>query len=315
MGKRWLCLTIWAGSFCQLQAQDTDSLLLQLPADSIFSYSDSLSIFNLIDSLLTLEEAKPHSRMAVRLAYNSNVMYTGRTLGIDQFGLAPGVAYYHKTGLYADVSAFWSQDFDPKYYLTILSAGYLHTFSSKFSIIASYDRYFYNLDDEFVPYTNGLNFSPILDFKYVAFQCDYTFYFGESYVNRVMPSFGIILEKKNIWGLDRVSFTPAVYLLFGDESFTDILIPSTAAEWIQARMRLQQGLPWYQTNTYREFGLMNYSFSIPLNIQFKNFNMFVSYVYSIPKALPSETLLLPESGFLAAGITYYINFGRTKYSF
>src|SRR5690349_679100 len=121
MRKRWLCLVIWTASFCQLQAQDADSLLQTLPGDSVLTFSDSLNIFNLIDSLISLEGNIIHSQLAVRLAYNSNVLYTGRTLGIDQFGLSPGVSYYHKSGLYADVSCFWSKDFDPKYYLTILS--------------------------------------------------------------------------------------------------------------------------------------------------------------------------------------------------
>jgi len=314
MGKRWLCLTIWTASFCHLQAQDADSLLLELPNDSLLSYSDSLSIFYLIDSLLTMEENTVSSQLAVRLAYNSNVLYAGRTLGIDQFGLSPGISFYHKTWLYADISGFWSDDYDPQYYLTILSAGYLHSFSSKFSVAANYDRYFYNQEDDFIPYSNGITISPILDLKPFSIQCDYTYYFGETHANRLMPSVGINLTKKKFWGVDRISFTPAFYLLFGDATFTNIIIPSTPAEWIEAYNRLQQGLSWYKTETYTEFGIMNYSFSIPLNIQHKNFNVSVSYVYSIPKALPSETLLLPESGFLAASITYYISFKQRKFS-
>lgn len=305
--KRWFCVIIFSASICQLQAQDADSLL-SLPNDSTaLSYSDSLSIFYLIDSLLTLEENTLGSQLAVRMNYNSNVLSTGRTLGIDQFGLSPGVSFYHTSGLYADVSSFWSNDFDPKYYLTILSVGYSHLFSSKFSLTGNYDRYFYNLPDDYVPYANGLTISPVLDLKYLTIQCDYTYYFGEMDANRIMPSVAINLSKKKLFGLDKVSFNPAIYLLFGDQSFTEILIPSTRQEWIQAYIRMRQGLTWYTTNTYTEFGLMNYSFSFPLNIQYKKFNLYVSYVYSVPKALPSETLLLPETGFVSAGLTYLIN--------
>jgi len=261
-----------------------------------------------------MEENTPGSQLAVRLAYNSNVLYAGRTLGIDQFGLSPGVSFYHKTGLYADLSTFWSNDFDPKYYLTILSAGYVHAFSPKFSIMASYDRYFYNLKDDFIAYSNGLTVSPVLDLKPFSIQCDYSYYFGESHANRLMPSLSIHLTKKKFLGMDKISLTPAFYLLFGDETFTSIIIPSTGAEWIEARNRILQGLPFYKIESYTEFGVLNYSFSIPLNIQYKSFNFSVSYVYSIPKALPSETLLLPESGFLAAGITYYIDLKRNKFS-
>jgi hypothetical protein len=262
-----------------------------------------------------MEDYKPASQLAVRLAYNSNVLYAGRTLGIDQFGLSPGVSFYHKTGLYADLSAFWSNDFEPKYYLTIFSAGYIHSFSSRFSITGNYDHYFYNLEDEYVPYTNGLTISPVLDIKPFTIQCDYAFYFGETYAHRLMPSLGVNLQKKKILGLDRISFNPTFYLLLGDQAFTNIIIPATREEWIRAYLRMRQGLPWYRTETYREFGVMNYSISVPLNMYLKNFSLSVSYVYSIPKALPSETLKLPESGFLAASLTYYINFRKASFSF
>jgi hypothetical protein len=313
--KRWLCVLIFSASICQLQAQDADSLLSSPSDSTALSYSDSLSIFYLIDSLLILEENTLGSQLAVRLNYNSNVLSTGRTLGIDQFGLSPGVSFYHTSGFYADVSSFWSNDFDPNYYLTILSLGYSHLFSSKFSLTGNYDRYIYNLPDEYVPYANGITISPVLDLKYFSIQCDYTYYFGETDANRIMPSISINLSKKKLLGMDKVSFNPGFYVLFGDESFTKIYLPTTREEWIQAYIRMSRGLTWYTTEAYTEFGIMNYSFSLPLNIQYKKFNLNISYVYSIPKALPSETLLLTETGFVSAGITYLINLKKNKSPF
>lgn len=314
MGKRWLCLIIWTASCGQLKAQDADSLLLPLPADSVLSYTDSLNIFNLIDSLLTMEENAVTSQLAVRLAYNSNVLYAGRTLGINQFGLSPGVSYYHKSGLYADLTGYWSTDLDPSYYLTILSAGYMHSFNPVISLTVNYDRYFYNLDDDFIPYANGFTVSPAADIKPFSIQCDYTYFFGNEHANRLMPSLGLNLEKKKFLGIDKISFTPVFCLLLGDKTFTEIIIPSTRQEWIQAYIRVLQGKSWEKTVTYTEFGIMNYSFSFPLNIQHKDFSFYASYTYSIPRALPSEVLLLPETGFITAGVTYYINFRNNKFS-
>src|SRR5688572_27933673 len=101
--KRWLCLFICSASYGQLLAQDADSLLRapsdslsQLSTESALSYSDSLNIFNLIDSLLTLEENVINSQLGLRWNYNSNVLYAGQTLGINNFGLSPGVSFYHK---------------------------------------------------------------------------------------------------------------------------------------------------------------------------------------------------------------------------
>jgi hypothetical protein len=244
--------------------------------------------------------------------YNSNVMAAGRTLGIDQFGLAPGIAYYHKTGLYADASFFWSNDFEPKYYLTILSAGYMHSFSKTFSVIASYDRYFYRFEEDFTPYENALTISPYLDFKYATFRFDYSYFFGDQQAHRLMPSINAKLEKKNVLGLDKLSLMPGLFVLLGNETITEIILPQTPAEWIIAWIKIQNGLPWYTIETRNEFGIMNYAITAPLYIHYRNWTFSASYTYNIPKALPGETLTLSESGFVSANIMYLLPVKRKK---
>ena len=96
------------------QAPRSDSLALKADSvalkglDNFFTHQDSLEIFDLIDSLLKMEPIKETSQMAVRLGYNSNISADNRTFNISQFGLAPGVSYYHKTGIYADYTAYWT---------------------------------------------------------------------------------------------------------------------------------------------------------------------------------------------------------------
>lgn len=308
--RLWLCTVIISVSSCNLFAQDTDAFLTK--PDSLLTFSDSLSIFQLIDSLLTLDELSDYSQLAFRLGYNSNVLWAGRTLGIDQFGLAPGISYYHKSGLFADASFFWSKDFEPNYYLTILSAGYMHTFSRHFSAMASYDRYFYNLEDEYIPYNNALTLSPLLEFYPVNIRVDYTYYFGERSVHRIMPSVGVTLEKNNVFKIDKVSFMPSVFMLMGNETFSEIIFPTTRAEWVAAYIRVRQGLPWYRIETRNVFGVMNYAIMLPLNVRHKQMNFSFSYTYNIPKALPGETLTLSESSFLSASLSWFINLNTKK---
>src|SRR5688572_2481757 len=92
----WLFILILSAP-CVTYAQRADSLLTKAALTS----QDTLSIVDLIDSLLMLEDDLS-SQFAVRVGYNSNVLSAGRTLGIENFGLAPGISYYHKSGLYAD---------------------------------------------------------------------------------------------------------------------------------------------------------------------------------------------------------------------
>lgn len=299
---------------CLSSAQEADSTLLS-QVETELSFADSLSIFKLIDSLLQHAETGG-SQLAVRLTYNSNVMSTGRTLGIQNFGLAPGVSYYHKSGLYADVSGYWSKDFDPSYYLSIASIGYMRSFSERFSLLAGYDRYFYRFEgDGYVPYSNALSVAPSFDFKQLSISASYSFYFGDSKAHRIMPGLNFMLEKKNVLRLDRVAINPGLFLLLGDATVTTLEYspPKSVAEAVENYRRYGSrfGISIYDRNV---FGIMNYAFSIPVTINHKNWGFAFSYTYNIPRALPGEALLISESSYLSGSITYFIAFKRNKFA-
>jgi hypothetical protein len=276
-------------------------------SDSVLTFEDSLSIFNLIDSLLML--APPSSMLAVRVGYNSNVLSAGRTLGIENFGLAPGISYYHRSGIYADLSGFWSNDFRPSYYLTTASLGYAVDLSKKLSVMAGYDRYFYTESDDYIPYKNTLSVTPILELKPVSFTLNYSFYFGDTYAHRIMPGLGITLQKKRWAGFDRIALTPSAYILLGNEIITEIRYPETLREIIR---RIRMGLPWYEQRDKNVFGVMNYTLSAPLSITRGNWNFTCTYNYNIPKALPGETLTFAESSYLSGSLSYFIALKRDK---
>jgi hypothetical protein len=299
---------------CVLYAQDVDSLLTDHEALDLFSNGDSLSLFALVDSLLALEELEPVSQLAVRLGYNSNVLAAGRTLGVENFGLSPGLSYYHTSGAYADVTGFWSKDFDPKYYLTIATLGYSRLFTKHFSVIGSYDRYLYNVpDDSFVPYRNSLSITPTLTIRPVNVSIGYSYFFGDKQVHRVFLSLNITVQKKKIWGLDRIAVVPTFCILLGSEQFTisELLIPRSKREALQNYLLYKKFVPEIIT-THTEFGVMNYSFSLPISVSYKKINFIVNYIYNIPKALPSETLVISKSSFLSASLIYTFDLKRNK---
>lgn len=298
--KRWLFIGGILASSC-LKAQDADSLLTK-PDSSFLSYSDSLNIFNLIDSLLMLEELEPRSQLAVRLGYNSNVLSTGRTLGIEQFGLSPSISFYHKLGFYADVTGYWSKDFDPTYYLTVLSGGYMHTFSKYVSITGTYDRYIYNTDipDQYIDFKNTLSITPYFDYKFLSARIDYSFFFGNQTAHRIMPAVGLNLVKHNFLKIQKISLIPTAYLLLGNQKSTEIVFASNGID--------------YTIVEQEAFGIMNYAFSLPLYISHKNLSFYAAYTYSIPQKLATELSVPPESGYISAGITWYFNVGRNKLS-
>lgn len=306
---------ILATSSTFLVAQEVDSLALS-GIDDALTFEDSLSIFTMIDSLLESADLGG-SQLAIRVSYNSNVLSAGRTLGIENFGLAPGISYYHKSGLYADVSGYWSKDFDPSYYLTVASVGYMHSFSKILSVMGGYDHYFYNLRDadEYVPYKNTLSVTPILELKPVLLSVNYSFYFGDAYANRIMPGLSVVLEKKKFFGLDRVAISPSFYALFGDETISTIefVLPKTIAE-MRMNKRLYNSIFGVVQTDKRVFGVMNYAISAPLSITYRNWSFMFTYTYNIPKALPGEPLTISESSYLSGSISYFIPFKQKKFA-
>lgn len=287
-------------------AQETDTL----SAESALSYADSLNIFTLIDSLLSMDDPLG-SQLAVRLSYNSNVLSNGRTLGIEQFGLTPSLTYYHKSGAYADVSGYWSQDFVPHYYLTVTSVGYMRIFSKHFTAMAGYDRYWYHGTDDnnYIPYNNTLSVTPILDVKPFSLSVSYSFYFGDQTAHRILPGLSVTLQKRKLWGIDRIAITPAFYMLYGNEVVTEIRYPETLREIIR---RIILGELPYDIIEHNVFGVMNYAITLPLSITYHDWGLMVAYTYNIPKALPGEPLTLSESGFLSASLSYYLQFRSNK---
>ncbi len=295
-------------------SQQKDSIrLVELPPidstfslnqlDSIFSYSDSLSIFTMIDSLLKNQQ-EAGSSMVLRTGFNSNIISAGRSIGVNQYGATAGASYYHKSGVYVDLSSYWSEAYNPSLYLTIASLGYLKIVSKHYSVMASYDRLIYNNTDINVenPLTNMLGLSNFLDIKPFTARLDYSFYFGQQKAHRLTPGITITLKKYNFLGLDRISIMPTYQLLFGNATITSIQLAQTNA------VRINRRLPALKQVSTNQFGLMNHSVTIPLRLTKKNWSATLSYSYNWPVALPGEENALPENSFLSVTISRVINF-------
>lgn len=306
-------LSLWSACVIVVHGQQADSLLLKndryiMEIDSLLASSDSTQLLSLIDSLINLPDPTLKSQMVVRLGYNSNVVAASRTLGFNQFGLAPGISYYHKTGLYADVTGYWSQNYDPTYYLTVATAGYLKSVNTWYAFMAEYGRYIYSAGDELesIPYENNLGISNFFDIKKFTFRLDYQFYFGDQEAHRINPSVMYNFEKKNLGKITRLSFFPTASVLMGSEQITEYV--PYANTLIGALFRIRRGLPLYYEQTRTEFGILNYSFVAPVSITLKSWFFMLSYTYNIPQTLPGETIELTNSGYLSATISKRIQF-------
>lgn len=283
--------------------------------EDIFTHEDSLDIFELIDSLLKLEPEKGTSQLAVRLGYNSNITADNRTFNITQFGLAPGVSYYHKSGAYADVTSYWSQEYKPNLYLSVGSAGYIWTAKKFYSVLVEYSHYFYYDSGDStvsVPYTNNLGITNFFDVKPFIFRLDYYFYFGDKTAHRIIPNVGANFVVHKWLGFDKITFYPNTSVMFGSEQITDYqLYPNLLLRYIYNQTHTPK-LPLYYEVNHTEFGVMNYAVSMPISFTKKQWTFLLNYSYNFPKALPGEDLSLQDGGFLSFSVTRYINLRQSK---
>ena len=175
-----------------------------------------------------------------------------------------------------------------------------------------YSRYIYSFSDSTYnsPYTNTASLSNFFEVKPFLFRLDYSLYFGEKSVNRIMPAIMLNLEKRNWLGLKRLLFYPTFSVLFGNESWQNSQYLPYTTKPLEIIYRVRNKLPLYylQTDNYNEFGVLNYSVSLPLSISLNNWTFLLSYTYNFPKALPNEALALTNSGYLSFSIIRYFNF-------
>ena len=339
------------------QDSEYDSLLnYYLKSDSIILdqlefelAANSLDIIDLIDSLLDTDFR--FSQLSLRFGYTSNITYAGRNFGIEQHGFGAGASYYHKTGLFGDVSGYWNSDIKPNYNPTILTLGYLGNLTRKWTYTLSYDHFFYNTPENtdaliYYPITNSLNASTYLELGKFTLAGDYSYLFGEENAHRLRGNLMYTFSKNN-WGfIDRFVFMPTASILMGNSDIYQItpIYPETN---LQTRYEIRQimfteygerlirylwnnqkdkylELEKYTYEKYRDdiadfiittnniFGVMNYSLSAPFYFYVHNFTFALSYHYNIPVALPGEELSLKPNSYVGATLIYNIPFLKKK---
>ena len=185
--------------------------------EALIAEMDSLSIFSLIDSTLSASYT-PYSELNIRASYSSNVAVAGRNYGINQHGFSPGISFYHKSGLFADVTGYWNSAYEPAYSVTMLSLGYFGN-KGNFPFVPSYERWIYNMDETATLFNNlGLSMSQKI--KFLSLGVDYSFMFGAETAHRLIPSMSGYFSIKDVWFFDAITFMPTTSLLFGNDEIT-----------------------------------------------------------------------------------------------
>jgi len=319
--NKYVALALWG--FCclfpnsNLKAQELDNQdSISIEYDSLLSeylyydsilldelLADSASFFLMLDNLI--DEKYIKSTFTPRIGYSGQITNAGRSIGVDQYGFNAGVSYYHKSGIFADISGYWNSDQIPNYNTTITDLGYMGNFTPQWGFWASYTHYFFSApEDESItfPFTNAINASTNYYIKKLSLGLDYSFTFGDETAHRIRLNSSYSFSKNNWWIFDRVSLTPNLSLLMGNANVVTWQINSARMQELINRvgLRMYRNLmnndpdqleeATYSAVESNAFGIMNYSLFIPVTFTIKKVSLMVNYTLNRPVALPGEEL-------------------------
>ncbi|MEP5611542.1 MAG: hypothetical protein ABJP45_04800 [Cyclobacteriaceae bacterium] len=83
-------------------------------------------------------------------------------------------------------------------------------------------------------------------------------------------------------------------------------IDPTANELAELNLFVENGVESEEFIDSKEFGILNYSFSLPISLSTDRFSVLLSYTYSIPIQLSSEIFKVEPLGYFGASISYRI---------
>lgn len=201
-------------TFAQYDAQTVEEQLAQLEAEM-----DSMSIFFLLDSVLSTPSSYKYSELDLRTSFNSNITSAGRNYNFNQQNISPGVSYYHKSGVFLDYAGFWNSGVNPKYNLSVFSAGYMGSLGKQWAFSSSYERWWYHGES-----SNNLNntFSNTLIFskKYFYASLDYSMLFGEGLAHRLVGTMTGSFNLGKWWKFKSIKILPTASAIFGNAEIT-----------------------------------------------------------------------------------------------
>lgn len=286
----------------------SDSILLD-ELEALLLEDDSLSIIDLVDSLISFDPR--YSQISLRLGYNSQILNAGRDLGINQYGFTASLSYYHKTGLFGELSGFWNSEFSPNYNPTITTLGFMDGIGKRFGYILTYEHYFYHgseSDELYVPYTNSLGANTYFDFDFLLPGLNYYFLFGEENVHRLQTYLSGRIRIKKAGFIDQISLLPTASMLIGNQHLifeqVNYRLLLYGVRQLKrgniTRQQLEEARDLIINQTEETvYGIMNYTISLPVYFYIKNSSFMLNYSYNIPKALPGEFNTLENNSFFS----------------
>lgn len=232
----------------QTDPRNIEELYVEL--DSLFSEDeDNLDLFALADSLLAIEDARM-SALFLRAGYVSEIVTAGRSLGMSQYGFTPGISYFHSSGFFTGVTGYSSTAYEPAYYLTDLTIGYLYSFKDKLNLQLSHSFYVYNDTLRNHPFNKAIQSSISYKHKRIETGFNYAYLYGSDRAHRftVQTNFRMKFSLKG-W-VDALTVMPGIAAQWGNADVYYWRQPRTALTDLY-RIVIDDGYPRLSRRDFR----------------------------------------------------------------
>ena len=291
MRSRYLIILFLLG-FClpELRSQEEklDSLL------DVILFED--------EEMVSLLTGKNNYQFLYARAHFANQSYfSGRDIGIEQYNYSAQLSYFHSVGINVGVGTIWYSQFNPRLYATALTAGYSGKFgkSNDYRYRSSYNRYFFAEMDsvDSHAFNNAFAIGATIDKGFIGSRLDLALLTGNETAGQV--SFDLFSEITliKLGTYDRIRFEPEISFYFGKEivAYYELGSPGQNQD--------------YTLVEDSEFGLLNMAISIPLTIDYKNFDLEIAYNINLPNSMLTDEEL-PVTTYFSIGLGYIISLNK-----
>lgn len=277
--------------FSQIE-QKPDEEIEIIIEELIFSDSENLLEF--------IEQLNKYQVLVASIGFNDKTYFLGRDLGIDQVNLSSQLLYEHSSGVFVGVSGAMYFEFDPKWDLTTITAGYGNYFGKhkNLNYELSYNRYIFS-DPESNDFENSLDGSFGVETKdrYFGVSASVAYFFGQK--QGFQNSFDISseIELFKLGENSSILINPLLTFQFGSENIDTSRIDDLVNDFPILNMII---------DSFEKYDLRNIQLQIPVNLDLNNFQVEAGYNFNFPNALEFERNL-KNTSFFNLRLSYIID--------
>ncbi len=266
-------------------AQEPEQNEIDIILDELFA-ADSLDVMQFVD------EIKKQDYLYASFMYNDKTLFSGRDFGVEQYSFFPSISYIDSNNFFANLSSGYFSSVRPNWDFVTFSAGYSNYIDKKKSFLAT-GIYSYSSFSQDVADLNNQRLTASISYRKKWFRNSLTagYLFGGNSSTFISNNTYISLAVFKSKSLN-ISIQPRLGLFWGTQTITEL---------VSTGIRFR---PFELVNKDL-FQMLNTELSIPLELDFGNWDLEIEYTFSMPNELPGEEKL-ENMGYVSISIGYLL---------